>query len=73
MYVAITRAQRSLTISYCKRRKRAGELQTCEPSRFIGEISQDDMRQSGQDVDPVAQRQQGNDRLANIKAMLAQK
>ncbi|BBP02107.1 UvrD-helicase domain-containing protein [Sulfuriferula nivalis] len=73
MYVAITRAQRSLTISYCKRRKRAGELQTCEPSRFIGEISQDDMRQSGQDVDPVEQRQQGNDRLANIKAMLAQK
>ncbi|MFA5172453.1 MAG: UvrD-helicase domain-containing protein [Sulfuriferula sp.] len=73
MYVAITRAQRSLTISYCKRRKRAGELQTCEPSRFIGEISQDDMRQSGQEADPVEQRQQGNDRLANIKAMLAQK
>ncbi len=73
MYVAITRAQRSLTISYCKRRKRAGELQTCEPSRFIGEISQEDMRQSGQDADPVEQRQQGNDRLANIKAMLAQK
>jgi ATP-dependent DNA helicase Rep len=73
MYVAITRAQRSLTISYCKRRKRAGELQTCEPSRFIGEISQDDVRQSGQEVDPVEQRQQGNDRLANIKAMLAQK
>lgn len=73
MYVAITRAQRSLTISYCKRRKRAGELQTCEPSRFIGEISQDDMRQSGQEIDPVEQRQQGNDRLANIKAMLAHK
>ena len=73
MYVAITRAQRSLTISYCKRRKRAGEMQSCEPSRFIGEISQEDMRQSGQDTDPVEQRQQGNDRLANIKAMLAHK
>ncbi|MEQ1667414.1 MAG: 3'-5' exonuclease, partial [Sulfuriferula sp.] len=73
MYVAITRAQRSLTISYCKRRKRAGEMQSCEPSRFISEIGKDDMRQSGQDTDPVEQRQQGNDRLANIKAMLAQK
>jgi ATP-dependent DNA helicase Rep len=73
MYVAITRAQRSLTISYCKRRKRAGELQSCEPSRFIAEIASDDIRQSGQDADPVAQRQHGNDRLANIKAMLAQK
>ncbi|NOT18362.1 MAG: UvrD-helicase domain-containing protein [Sulfuriferula sp.] len=73
MYVAITRAQRSLTISYCKRRKRAGEMQSCEPSRFISEIGKNDTRQSGQDTDPVAQRQQGNDRLANIKAMLAQK
>lgn len=73
MYVAITRAQRSLTISYCKRRKRAGELQSCEPSRFIAEISDEDIRLSGQDVDPVQQRQHGNDRLANIKAMLAQK
>jgi ATP-dependent DNA helicase Rep len=71
MYVAITRAQRSLTISYCKRRKRAGEMQSCEPSRFIGEIGKNDLRQSGQDTDPVAQRQQGNDKLANIKAMLA--
>ncbi len=73
MYVAITRAQRSLTISYCKRRKRAGELQSCEPSRFIAEISNEDIRLSGQDADPVEQREQGNARLANIKAMLAQK
>ncbi|ARU30470.1 ATP-dependent DNA helicase Rep [Sulfuriferula sp. AH1] len=73
MYVAITRAQRSLTISYCKRRKRAGELQSCEPSRFIAEISNEDIRLSGQDADPAEQRQQGNARLANIKAMLTQK
>ena len=73
MYVAITRAQRSLTISFCKRRKRAGELQSCEPSRFIAEISSEDVRLSGQEVDPVEQREQGNARLANIKAMLAQK
>ncbi len=72
MYVAITRAQRSLTLSYCKRRKRAGELQMCEPSRFISEIADEDIRHPNQGGDPVAQRQQGNARLAQLKAMLAQ-
>ncbi|MHB1676422.1 MAG: UvrD-helicase domain-containing protein [Sulfuriferula sp.] len=72
MYVAITRAQRSLTISYCQRRKRAGELQTCEPSRFIAEIAHEDIRFPNQNSDPALQRQQGNARLAQLKAMLAQ-
>ena len=72
MYVAITRAQRSLTLSYCKRRKRGGELISCEPSRFIAEIADEDIRHPGQDTDPVLQRQQGNARLAQLKAMLAQ-
>ena len=70
MYVAITRAQRSLTLSYCKRRKRAGELQSCEPSRFIAEIAAEAIRHPGQDGDPVEQRRQGNARLAQLKAML---
>ncbi|WP_293933057.1 UvrD-helicase domain-containing protein, partial [Iodobacter sp.] len=35
MYVGITRAQRSLTISYCGKRRRAGEWQITEPSRFL--------------------------------------
>lgn len=73
MYVAITRAQRSLTISFCKKRKRAGEFQSCEPSRFISEVSQEDVRKTGQDADPAEQRQQGNARLAQLKAMLAAK
>src|SRR5690606_35709823 len=32
MYVGITRAQRSLHVSWCKKRKRARETVTCEPS-----------------------------------------
>jgi ATP-dependent DNA helicase Rep len=39
MYVGITRAQRSLKISWCKRRRRGGEQQVCEPSRFIAEMN----------------------------------
>jgi superfamily I DNA/RNA helicase len=44
MYVGITRAQRSLHISYCERRKQARELIPCEPSRFIAEMGKEDVR-----------------------------
>ncbi|HQM88166.1 MAG TPA: 3'-5' exonuclease, partial [Methylotenera sp.] len=47
MYVGITRAQKSLNISWCKKRKRAGEMEMCEPSRFIAEIPKDDVRHFG--------------------------
>jgi ATP-dependent DNA helicase Rep len=70
MYVGITRAQKSLTLSYCTRRKRAGELQVCEPSRFIDELAQDDLRISGKSTDPQAQKTEGTAKLANLKAML---
>jgi len=38
MYVGITRAQRSLRLSWCKRRRRTREDQVREPSRFIEEM-----------------------------------
>ncbi len=38
MYVGITRAQRSLHLSWCKRRRRAREDVVREPSRFIKEM-----------------------------------
>lgn len=41
MYVGITRAQRSLHLSWCKKRRRAREFQACEPSRFIAEMGLD--------------------------------
>jgi len=37
-YVAITRAEKKLTISYATSRYRWGTLTSCEPSRFIDEI-----------------------------------
>ena len=39
MYVGITRAQRSLRISWCKRRRRAREYVVREKSRFIEEMA----------------------------------
>lgn len=37
-YVAITRAQKVLTLTHCQMRYRFGSLQFCEPSRFLDEI-----------------------------------
>lgn len=72
MYVGVTRAQRSLTISYCRKRKRGGEWQACEPSRFIEELSQEDVRYSGREEQGSEEevKQAGNARLAQLKAML---
>ena len=47
MYVGVTRAQRGLFITYCQRRKRGGEWVGMEPSRFIGELVQEDLRFAG--------------------------
>jgi len=38
MYVAITRAERSLTLSWCRERSRARQSLPQEPSRFIAEM-----------------------------------
>jgi ATP-dependent DNA helicase Rep len=38
MYVGVTRARRTLTLSHCARRKRGKDVQRREPSRFIAEM-----------------------------------
>ncbi|MDQ6621229.1 MAG: UvrD-helicase domain-containing protein [Pseudomonadota bacterium] len=74
MYVGVTRAQRSLHISYARKRKRAGEWADCQPSRFLGELAQEDLRWSGaplSDVEAKEDKVSGSDRLQKMKAMLA--
>ena len=41
MYVGITRAQRSLAVSWVKRRKKGREIVLGVPSRFIAEMALD--------------------------------
>ena len=74
MYVGITRAQQTLTITHCRKRKRARDWLLCEPSRFIAELPQDDVRHGGASAetdDPQAAKQAGQDRLKALRAMLA--
>jgi ATP-dependent DNA helicase Rep len=71
MYVGITRAQRSLHISYCEKRKQGRDLIPCEPSRFIAEMGKDDLRFSGGKTDSAPDRSAGSARLSAMKAMLA--
>ncbi len=70
MYVGITRAQRSLHITLCQKRKRAREFQVCEPSRFINEMGKEDLKFSGDNQPQAVGKQEGSSRLAALKAML---
>ena len=42
-YVGITRAQKTLTLTYASKRRRAGEWESREPSRFLSELPADDL------------------------------
>jgi ATP-dependent DNA helicase Rep len=74
LYVGITRAQQSLHFSYCRRRKRAGEAAECQPSRFLTELAQEDLRWSGAPLsadETMREKAAGSDRLKALKAMVA--
>ena len=78
MYVGITRAQMSLCVSWCARRKQGKDIVERTLSRFIAEMDggDGDIRHEG--VGSVASastidKASGNARLANFKAMLGSK
>ena len=73
-YVGITRAQKTLTLSFATRRKRYGEVIDCQPSRFIDELPGEDLQWSGEGVkvNKQEQQQRGQAHLANLKSLLAE-
>ncbi len=74
MYVGITRAQQNLVITYCHKRRRAGNWQFCEHSRFIDELSQEDLRILGRKGgEPIVSKVEGKAQLAGLAAMLSGK
>ncbi len=73
MYVGITRAQRSLQISYCNKRKQGKEWQACKPSRFLQELPAEEVVFSGAlpaGSAPEVSKGEGMAKLARLKAML---
>ncbi|MEV4782280.1 UvrD-helicase domain-containing protein [Burkholderia sp. LMU1-1-1.1] len=67
MYVGITRAQRTLQITWCKKRKRGGEQVHCDPSRFIKEMELDVGTAAPVESEIITPKE----RLARMKELLA--
>ncbi|GMR16627.1 MAG: hypothetical protein BMS9Abin31_0982 [Gammaproteobacteria bacterium] len=72
-YVGITRARKTLTISFATKRKRYGEIIDCEPSRFLEELPEELLQWSGAGIElPEEEKKaRGNASLADLKSMLA--
>ena len=64
MYVAVTRAQRSLHISWCRRRRQSRSMVSREASRFLKEM---DLQEREGKVDPG----EVKSRLADLRALLS--
>lgn len=70
-YVGITRAQRALTFTLARRRRRYGELAHTEPSRFLAELPVDVLEWEGQEeASPEARRVRGAEHLASLREIL---
>ena len=67
MYVGITRAQRSLHLTWCKKRRRAREDVMREPSRFIEEMGLAEVKIA---EDPATRALSPKERLGMLKALL---
>ncbi|PLC50489.1 ATP-dependent DNA helicase Rep [Pollutimonas subterranea] len=67
MYVGITRAQRSLHLTWCKKRRRAREDVVRERSRFIEEMGLAEVKL---EEDPATRALSPKDRLGMLKALL---
>jgi ATP-dependent DNA helicase Rep len=73
-YVGITRAERTLTLTHAAKRRRYGEWQTREPSRFLDEIPDELVDREGSDAgeDRERSRSRGRESLAELRRMLAE-
>jgi ATP-dependent DNA helicase Rep len=72
-YVGITRAQKTLTMTYAGRRKRQGEIVDTEPSRFLHELPEEDLSWEGgkHEASPEVRQERGQAHLANLRGLLS--
>ncbi len=72
MYVGITRAQASLTVSWCEQRKQGKERMPREPSRFIVEMGES-AKKAAEQRNAIPDTATAMNRAAGLRAMLATK
>jgi ATP-dependent DNA helicase Rep len=71
MYVGITRARESLVITFARKRKRYGDVISCEPSRFLKELPEGMIDwQGSRDDDGVQAKDRGRAHLSKMLEML---
>lgn len=75
LYVGITRARRTLQMSYAKTRIRYGFAESSTPSRFLDELPQHELQRDGANAPqrPEQQQKVANAHLANLAALLGKK
>ena len=72
-YVGVTRAEKTLTLSHAKTRQKFGEIQHCEPSRFLFELPEADLEGAEHITSKLSEsekKQQGLNAFADLQAML---
>jgi len=70
-YVGITRAKQYLTITYAKVRNKYGEKMSCEPSRFLEELPEQNCEWADRvTVSPEQMQATSHSYIANLQAML---
>ena len=69
MYVGITRAMQTLTLTYSSKRKFGGESLPTTPSRFLEELPADELEWEGRSSGRSVEQKQalGNAHLSNLK------
>jgi ATP-dependent DNA helicase Rep len=73
MYVGITRARETLTLSFARHRRRYDEAISCEPSRFLEELPKDllDWRGADADKDEARTKERAAANLSRLKELFS--
>ncbi|GGK63434.1 DNA helicase Rep [Amphritea balenae] len=70
-YVGITRAKETLTLTLARQRRQFGELNDCQPSRFLDELPEEDLVFEGRgEVCETTNRARGNATLNGLRGLL---
>ena len=71
-YVGITRARQTLTFTHAARRRRQREIMTCEPSRFLDELSGEELvYEGGEEEDGEQKQARGRAALAHLRTLVS--